>query len=371
MLDTTCLCPGCLHGDSECKKAEYVDSWIGFDMSTFMEIDADLNLWKSVKIHKNVSCREDYNWENVWDVLANMNTFEELAEYIKKSPLPFLDFHIKNSLSENDRDHLDLVALHYKPNDAPQDLVPCKIYADGNCLPRTLSFICFHSENMHTEMCVRLVYESVLNAKYYLSNRHLARGSNILYRRGGPCTQIAMYSSAYNHQDQFDVVAIYKKESMQIARDGEYCGLWQLSQAANILRRPVCSVYPTELHEGMRLEFNRKFMCIDTRHNNKNSVYIMWTPMQVSKNSYPVHFVPLLKAVSVYAKCTKIRKIRKITPFATLLNLSVFCLFLGLLACQLLCNKHLQGDVLVVVVQLQAVVNLLVVVVQVVHLDNL
>ena len=96
-----------------------------------------------------------------------------------------------------------------------------------------------------------------------------------------------------------------RKESMQIARDGEYCGLWQLSQAANILRRPVYSVYPTELHEGMRLEFNRKFMCIDTRHNNKNSVYIMWTLMQVSKNSYPVHFVPLLKAVSVYATCTK------------------------------------------------------------------
>ena len=172
----TCLCPGCLHGDSECKKAEYVDSWIGFDMSTFMEIDADLNLWKSIKIRKNVGCREDYNWENVWDVLANMNTFEELAEYVKKNRLPFLDFHINDSLSENDRDHLDLVALHYKPNDAPQDLVPCKIYADGNCLPRTLSFICFHSENMHTEMCVRLVYESVLNAKYYLSNRHLAMG---------------------------------------------------------------------------------------------------------------------------------------------------------------------------------------------------
>ena len=73
-----------------------------------------------------------------------------------------------------------------------------------------------------------------------------------------------MYSSAYNHQDQFDVVAIYKKESIQIARDGKYCGLWQLSQAANILRRPVCLVHPTELHEGMHLEFNRKLMCIDT-----------------------------------------------------------------------------------------------------------
>ena len=119
-------------------------------------------------------------------------------------------------------------------------------------------------------MHVRLVYKSVLNAKYYLSNRHLARGSNILYRRGGPCTQIAMYSSAYNPPDELDVAAIYKKECMQIACDSEYCGLWQLSQAANILQRPIFSVYPTELHEGMRLESNRKFMCIDTRYNDRN-----------------------------------------------------------------------------------------------------
>ena len=49
----TCLCPGCLHGDSECKKAECVDLCRGFDMHKYIEIDADLNLWKSVKIRKN------------------------------------------------------------------------------------------------------------------------------------------------------------------------------------------------------------------------------------------------------------------------------------------------------------------------------
>ena len=125
------------------RKQNVLDSWRGFDMHKYIEIDADLNLWKSVKIHKNVGCREDYNWENVWDVLANMNTFEELAEYIKKNPLPFLDFHINDSLSENDRDDLDLVALHYKPNDAPQDLFPCKIYADGNMLTQNTEFHMF------------------------------------------------------------------------------------------------------------------------------------------------------------------------------------------------------------------------------------
>ena len=100
-----------------------------------------------------------------------------------------------------------------------------------------------------------------------------------------------MYSSSYNPTQELDVVNIYKKEVLEIAQDSAYCGLWQMSQASNILRRPVLSVYPTNLHEGMHLDFNRSFMCIDNRYYDRTSVKIMWTPMQVSENSYPVHFV--------------------------------------------------------------------------------
>ena len=53
-----------------------------------------------------------------------------------------------------------------------------------------------------------------------------------------------------------------------------------MTQATNVLHRPVKSVYPNELHEGMCFDFNRH-----------------WS-MQVAENGFPVHFVPLLKAVS-------------------------------------------------------------------------
>ena len=43
------------------RKQNVLDLWRGFDMHKYIEIDADLNLWKSVKIRKNVGCREDYN----------------------------------------------------------------------------------------------------------------------------------------------------------------------------------------------------------------------------------------------------------------------------------------------------------------------
>ena len=229
--------------------------------------------------------------------------------YVKKNPLPFFDCHIDLKLSECDRENIDPVALHYVPADAPQGLTPCKIVGDGNCFPRTLSYICFRNEGMDDEFCVRLEYEALLNGNHYLSNHYLSKGSNIVYRRGEPCKQIAMYSQAYNPAEQLDVIAIYKKEVLSISRNGEYCGLWQIAQAVNVLCRPIVSVYPMELHEGMRLEFNRTFFCIDNKYNDRDPVVVMWTPMQVSKNSYPIHFVPLLKAVSSIDKYAYVKLI--------------------------------------------------------------
>ena len=296
--DVVCLCPGCLHGDSECKNLNYADKWRGFNMKEYVDIEPDLRHWKSVQIRKTVGSRDDYSWDGVLTIIGEKNSFDELAEHVRKNPLPFFDFHINDILTEQDRDYLDLVALHYKPADAPEGYVPCEVGSDGNCFPRALSFICFRNQDSHTEMRVRLIYESILNAKHYISNRYMSRGCNIVYRTGGPVKQLAMYADSYNPAEQFDVVRIYKKEVMDLTRTGSYCGLWQVCQAANILRRPVLSIYPAGLHEGMRLDFNRQFMCIDNKYNDRTPVKIMWTPMQVSKNSYPVHFVPLLKAVS-------------------------------------------------------------------------
>ena len=302
--DVVCLCTGCLHGDSSCKNSKFVDNWQGYDMTVGKEIDPNLSYWRSVVIRKTVGSREDYEWEDVRSILYSYNNYNELEEYVKKNPLPFFDCHIDLVLSECDRENLDNVALHYLPDDAPQGFAPCKIGSDGNCFPRTLSYICFRNQMMHTEFRVRLLYEAILNGKHYLNNRYLSKGCNIVYRRGGPVKQIAMYSESYNPAEELDVVKIYKDEVMKIAENQNYCGLWQICQAANILHRPIMSVYPTELHEGMRLEFNRMFYCIDNKYNDREPIYVMWTPMQVAKNSYPIHFVPLLKAVSFLNKYT-------------------------------------------------------------------
>ena len=239
VCNVVCLCTGCLHGDSECKYPEYVDKWRGFDMNKCEDIPTSFQLWKSIAICKTIGSREDYAWKDVRAILHAFNDFDSLQNYIKRNPLPFFDCHINLQLSERDRQNLDLVALHYIPVDAPKGLAPCKIGSDGNCFPSTLSFICFCSEEMHIESHVHLLYEAILNAKHYLSNHYLSRGCNIVYRQGGPVKQIAMYASSYNPNEPLDVVKTYKKEVMDLAQNNTYCGLWQMSQAANILHRPV------------------------------------------------------------------------------------------------------------------------------------
>ena len=88
---------------------------------------------------------------------------------------------------------------------------------------------------MHIELRVRIIYKAVLNMNYYLINRHLSRGCNIVYRRGGPSKQLAMYSSSYSAQEVLNIPEVYKQEVLEITKDSAYCGLWQMAQAANIL----------------------------------------------------------------------------------------------------------------------------------------
>ena len=148
------------------------------------------------------------------------------------------------------------------------------------------------------EVCVRLIYEAITNAQYYLSGRYLSRGAQVVYRRAGLGTQIAMYSSSYNPQLPLDVQAVYEDEVVELTNDGAYCRLWQIAQAANIVRHPIISVYPQNTNLVTRLDFNRTFYCINARYNRHCNLRIMWTPMQVSEvNRLPNHFVPMLLCV--------------------------------------------------------------------------
>ena len=65
-----------------------------------------------------------------WTILHIMSTFQSvdgLKNYVLSHPLQTLTCTINADMSEVDREHLDFVALHHVPNDAPQGYAPISI----------------------------------------------------------------------------------------------------------------------------------------------------------------------------------------------------------------------------------------------------
>ena len=75
--------------------------------------------------------------------MSSIRTFQELQVYVNNNPLPEFVCESKYTMSPAEMEHLDLVALHHLPNNAPRNVGPIEIEGDGNCLPRTISYILF------------------------------------------------------------------------------------------------------------------------------------------------------------------------------------------------------------------------------------
>ena len=140
----------------------------------------------------------------------------------------------------------------------------------------------------------------------YLDNIYVSVGAHNFYDRGTLTEQYAMYSDNYipNMRNEVDVLDLYKQKVMDIRQDCAFMGIWQIFQAANILKGPIQSVFPNIRNKNVIKDLNRTVYFIDRAHNSKRATKIMWTPMQV-KNSRPCHFVPLLKVVRAYQQYIK------------------------------------------------------------------
>ena len=73
---------------------------------------------------------------------------------------------------------LDLVALHHMPNDMPRGYAPLQIEGDGNCFPRTISYLLYKTQDRYEEMRCRIVYEAVKNINHYLDHDYVSNGAH-------------------------------------------------------------------------------------------------------------------------------------------------------------------------------------------------
>ena len=129
------------------------------------------------------------------------------------------------SICQKQTANLDFVALHHLPNDAPNGFVPISAEGDGNCFPRTVSYILQKDQACHKEIYVRIVYEAVQNMAKCLDNCYVSIGAHHFYWRATLVQTFAMHSEDFNPLVSFDVVKLCKQEVMEIRKLAGYMGI--------------------------------------------------------------------------------------------------------------------------------------------------
>ena len=151
-------------------------------------------------------------WEQRLAQMHSISNFDDLQQYINSNPLPNFEGLPNVNMTEEDKANLDFVALHHLPNDAPDEFAPISIEGDGNCFPRTVSYILQKDQARHKEIRVRIVYEAVQNMAKYLDNAHVSIGAHHFYQRATLVQTFAMYTEDFNPLVPLDVVNSISKK---------------------------------------------------------------------------------------------------------------------------------------------------------------
>ena len=111
-------------------------------------------------------------------------------------------------------------------------------------------------------------------------------------------SQYCLYSGSLlpcNRLTHESISATYENELMTIRRDGSYMGIWEFYQAANVVRRPIGSVYPEGTNATVRHHINKIILPFERCLAEKQPLFIQWTPLHITCKAYQVkHFVPLM-----------------------------------------------------------------------------
>ena len=123
------------------------------------------------KIAENTDLPLQVNWQNRIAALSAINTSEELVAYVNNNPLPCFTDEANNTITQQEIQNLDMVALHHIPDDALHRIAPISVEGDGNCFPRTISYLLCKSESRYMEIRVHIVYEAIQNLDAYFYDR--------------------------------------------------------------------------------------------------------------------------------------------------------------------------------------------------------
>ena len=102
--------------------------------------------------------------------------------FVNNNPLPCFTNELNDTITQQEIHNLELmVALHHIQDNVPQRIAPLNVEGDGNCFPRTISYLLCKSQSRYMDMRVRIVYEAVINLDSYLDNNYASVGACNFY----------------------------------------------------------------------------------------------------------------------------------------------------------------------------------------------
>ena len=116
----------------------------------------------------------------------------------------------------------------------------------------------YGSEEFHKEIRMQMLIEGVLNQHHYLDHNYLSIGAKHTYKKATLPVVFAQYSDEYvppnfsqdllakKREEMLNKIAheVYEHDILKQKQLGTYMGIWHLFQAANVLSRPIQSVFP-------------------------------------------------------------------------------------------------------------------------------
>jgi hypothetical protein len=243
----------------------------------------------------------DATWKKIYSELNKAVTFLDLTKVVNNlKEIPQLpapsEYYDKSIQYEDQMDGLSQEILKDFLPDYTKICCSVEITGDGNCFPRTLSRLVYGNQSHHNEMRCRIVIDSVKNFSNYVDHEYLMRGttycSRSVFHLGSQyCHYSAALGQMNTHLDS-TIRSTLEKELLGVRRDKVECGIWQIHSAANVLKRNVFVIFPSEM-KNLQLDMQRYFLPHDSDGLGKIPLNIMWT--KCSRESRRLsHFVPLI-----------------------------------------------------------------------------
>ena len=162
----SCCCQHCLQGDEPCSNIINPDDWKQYNFRTKKFQKADRKWWLDIcqdQIHKiqgnaaeepDNNIQDEFDWAGKVACMSSLSSYNELQEYVNNNPLLNFNDEPNDTIAQEEINNLDIVALHHILHDAPQRIAPVSVEGDGNCFPRTISYLLYKTERRYMEICV-------------------------------------------------------------------------------------------------------------------------------------------------------------------------------------------------------------------------